>query len=182
MAALDRLNSLAIGGQLDAMSRAGTYYGLVDEVVEREDSRLISPQNKANLETLAQFGIDPEIEGMAWRLLHDSYAGLPRGYQYGLPTTGGTRSGEDPLPKLEQACDRAVELRRLVEMQAADEGRSMPPFETVPIGAGSSGGDSLVLSACPGERLPIADFSRCQPIRMNLAGTNSFDAFVCPEP
>ena len=108
----------------------------------------------------------------------------------GLPVTWFVLMAEAPEDQGEKKENTVSEkkiraTRSLVpdgdDANSAGDGRSMPPLETAPIGAGFSGGDSLVLSACPGERLPIADFSRCEPIRMNFAGINSFDAFVCPE-
>lgn len=171
LAALDRVQQLAMDGKIEAMAYASVVNAGIDNLLNNPGASNLSAERLSSLEAYGRQGMDSEIESMAWGLLYDSYMGYPR-------EMGNSRIG-DPASRFRQACDRAVELRRFIEAQAQEQGRSMPPLESAPFGIGSLDIDATLLTACPDDLLPSADFSSCRPIQVYLEG-QYFDAYVCP--
>ncbi len=170
-AAVDQMQQLAMDGMMEAVIRTGTMYGGIYYALANPGTSNLTAEEIAALRGLQAQGVDPETENMAWAFLYDSYMGYPRSM--------GTPSSGDPVARLREACNRAAELRRLIEAQALEQGRTMPPIEPAPFGIGSIAEDPNLVAACPGEILPTADFGNCQPIRIFLDG-NYYDAYVCP--
>lgn len=170
--ALDVLYELTMeDGSVEAMVELATFYGGIEAALDEPELFDLPPEYQTTLASMAEQGVDPELESMAWGLLFDSYAGFPR-------TMRGS-AGEDALPRFQQACDRAVELRELIEIQAAARGQQMPAIESAPWGIISMMDEAPALSVCPGERLPTADFTDCIAVEFYGAG-QVFDGFVCP--
>lgn len=171
-AALDILYGVTMeAGSVEAMIELATLYGGIEAALRQPEIFDLPPEYQATLASIAEQGVDPALEGMAWGLLFDSYAGFPR-------TMRGA-DGEDALLRFHQACDRAVELRESIETQAAARGQPMPDIEPAPWGIISMIDEAPALSVCPGERLPTADFTDCRAVEFYGAG-QMFEGFVCP--
>ena len=171
-AALDILYEVTMeAGSIEAMIELATLYGGMDYALRHPESSNLPPDRQAILASIAGQGVDPELEGMAWGLLFDTYAGFPR-------TMRGA-DGEDALLRFRKACDRAIELWESVESQAAARGQPMPDIEPAPWGIISMMDEAPALSVCPGERLPTANFTNCKAVEFYGAG-QMFEGFVCP--
>ena len=171
VAAIELFDPLAMNGNPEAMIGMVNAYGYASDALEDPDRWGLSPGPMAAIQDLPARGLDPEVETRAWVYVVDSYTGSPR-----------TTVAEPPAemwPVWVEACDRAVELYALIASQLAAEGRSMPDPIPVPFSPGSLDMDNMLMAACPPERLPTADFSRCHAIRIYDQG-HTYDAFVCP--
>lgn len=171
MTAIDLYNGLAMDGNPEAMIGMGNAYGFMDYALQSPGEYDLAPGRMADIQGLAAQGIDPEIESLAWSYVSRSYIGEPRAFPGDIAA--------DLWPTLVRACDRAVELYALIASQLAAEGRTMPDPIPVPFSPGSLDMDNMLMAACPPERLPTADFSRCRAIRIYDQG-HTYDAFVCP--
>lgn len=169
--AVDLYYELAVDGNPEAMIGMGNAYGHMEYALESPDESGLAAQSMTTIEGLTALGTDPEIESLAWLYVANSYTGFPRTFPGDLP--------DDMWPVLVRACDRAVELWQQISSQLAADGRSIPDLTPVPFSPGSLDMDNMLMAACPPERLPTADFSRCRPIKIYDQGY-TYDGFACP--